>query len=56
MKQHMGKHPQRREQITLTRLQIGYTQLTHDHLLKKASPNIRKECGNKTSVKIILLE
>jgi ribonuclease HI len=46
--------PQRREEVTLCRLRIGHTKLTHGHLMERAPPPIC--CGVQLTVRHILTE
>ena len=45
----------RREEITLTQLRIGHTQLTHSFILEEELPP-KCPCGNQYSIKHILIE
>ncbi|XP_058794422.1 uncharacterized protein LOC131666073 [Phymastichus coffea] len=46
----------RKEQVILTRLKIGHTNLTHIHLITKDKPNKCEKCAVSLSVKHLLLE
>lgn len=47
----------RRDQVIITRLRIGYTRLTHSHLFKKEPPKQCEYCESQPmSVKYILVE
>lgn len=46
----------RRDQVILTRLRIGHTRLTHEHLMAKKEPKICILCNEPISVKHILVD
>lgn len=46
----------RRDQVTLTRLRIGHTHLTHHHLITRDEPPLCNQCAVYISVKHILVD
>lgn len=45
----------RREQVTIARLRIGHTNLTHIHLITKKQRNLCEKCGEAWTVKHLLV-
>ncbi|KAL1447394.1 hypothetical protein WDU94_008904, partial [Cyamophila willieti] len=46
----------RRDQVSITRLRIGHTNLTHSHLMKKEGPPVCNRCRCQVPLKHILVE
>lgn len=46
----------RRAQVIITRLRIGHTKITHEHLIKKTDPPICDICQETVTVKHLLLK
>ena len=44
----------RRDQVVMTRLRIGHTNLTHGHLMDKSPPKMCDECNIPITVKHLL--
>uniref|UniRef100_A0A8D8W0E2 Uncharacterized protein n=1 Tax=Cacopsylla melanoneura TaxID=428564 RepID=A0A8D8W0E2_9HEMI len=46
----------RKDQVSITRIRIGHTNLTHCHLMKKENPPVCSRCACRITVKHILKE
>lgn len=46
----------RRNQVAITRLRIGHTRLTHEHLMKRTEPPLCETCRTPLNIKHILVE
>ena len=56
LKPRIPSHLPRRENVTITRLKIGHTKLTHQHLLLREDAPVCVGCDSPLTVKHILLE
>jgi len=51
---HFLENTSRKQETAITRLRIGYTHITHQHLMKREDPLICTSCGTSLTFQLIL--